>query len=88
VVSGICYGPTTSGDVRRGIAVDAPFPRLKKWAYAGATIKYASAVASHMIVDGMLGYLVTPLAPLGLTIASWALRPPRTRGLSQNGGGS
>ena len=50
------------------------FPRLKEWAYAGATINYASAVASHLIVDGVRGPVIVPLALLGLTIASWALR--------------
>jgi uncharacterized membrane protein YphA (DoxX/SURF4 family) len=63
------------------------FPRLKEWAYAGATINYASAVASHLIVDGVQGPVIAPLALLGLTIASWALRPPRTNGLRQKGGG-
>ena len=51
------------------------FPRLKEWAYAGATINYSSAVASHLIVEGELGPMIAPLALLGLTIASWALRP-------------
>jgi uncharacterized membrane protein YphA (DoxX/SURF4 family) len=64
------------------------FPRLKEWAYAGATINYASAVASHLIVDGVRGPVIAPLALLGLTIASWALQPPRTGGLRQKGGGS
>jgi hypothetical protein len=63
-------------------------PRLKEWAYTGATINYASAVASHMIVDGARGSMIAPLALLGLTIASWALHPPRPDGLRQNGGGS
>jgi uncharacterized membrane protein YphA (DoxX/SURF4 family) len=52
----------------------ARFPRLKEWAYAGATVNYASAVASHMIVDGVRRPMIAPLALLGLTIASWALR--------------
>jgi uncharacterized membrane protein YphA (DoxX/SURF4 family) len=64
------------------------FPRLKEWAYAGATINCASAVASHVIVHGVRGSMIAPLALLGLTIASWALRPPRTNGLRQKGGGS
>jgi uncharacterized membrane protein YphA (DoxX/SURF4 family) len=52
------------------------FPRLKEWAYAGATINYASAVASHVIVGDGLTAIVAPLSLLALTIASWALRLP------------
>jgi uncharacterized membrane protein YphA (DoxX/SURF4 family) len=77
------------------------FPRLKQWAYAGATINYASAVASHLIVDSTPAPLIAPLALLALTVASWALCPPRAAALRkptaaesnttscrQNGGGS
>jgi uncharacterized membrane protein YphA (DoxX/SURF4 family) len=49
------------------------FPRLKQWAYAGATINYASAVVSHVIVDGIAAPLIAPLALLALTIASYRL---------------
>jgi uncharacterized membrane protein YphA (DoxX/SURF4 family) len=52
------------------------FPRLKQWAYAGATINYASAVASHVIVGDGLDAIVAPLTLLALTIASCALYPP------------
>jgi uncharacterized membrane protein YphA (DoxX/SURF4 family) len=54
------------------------FPRLNEWVYAGATINYASAVASHVIVGHGLAAVIAPAALLGLTIASWALRPPET----------
>jgi uncharacterized membrane protein YphA (DoxX/SURF4 family) len=50
------------------------FPRLKEWAYAGATINYASAVASHVTVGDRLA-TVAPLALCALTVTSWALRP-------------
>jgi uncharacterized membrane protein YphA (DoxX/SURF4 family) len=56
------------------------FSRLKEWVYAGAVINYASAVASHVIVGDGLAAVIAPVALLGLTVASWALR--------QNGGGS
>jgi hypothetical protein len=55
------------------------FSRLKEWVYAGAVINYASAAASHVIVGDGLAAIVAPVALLGLTIASWALR--------QKGGG-
>jgi uncharacterized membrane protein YphA (DoxX/SURF4 family) len=53
------------------------FPRLKQWAYAGATINYASAVASHVIVDGTVAPLIAPLVLLALTIASYRLQHSR-----------
>jgi uncharacterized membrane protein YphA (DoxX/SURF4 family) len=53
------------------------FPRLKEWAYAGAVITYASAIASHMTVGDGLGRVIAPIMFLVLTIISWALHPPR-----------
>src|SRR4029450_8370499 len=53
------------------------FPRLKQWAYAGATINYASAVASHLVVDGTPAPLIAPLALLALTVASYRLGQSR-----------
>jgi uncharacterized membrane protein YphA (DoxX/SURF4 family) len=52
-------------------------PRIKEWAYAGAVITYASAVASHVTVGDGIGRVVAPTALLALTLVSWALRPPR-----------
>jgi hypothetical protein len=49
------------------------FPRLKEWAYAGAVINYASAIASHLIVGDGIGAMVAPTAFLTLTVISWAL---------------
>jgi hypothetical protein len=51
------------------------FPRLKEWAYAGAVINYACAVASHLIVGDGITAIIAPLALLTLTVTSWALRP-------------
>jgi uncharacterized membrane protein YphA (DoxX/SURF4 family) len=53
------------------------FPRIKEWAYAGAVITYASAVASHVSVGDGIGRVVAPTVLLALTLVSWALRPPR-----------
>jgi hypothetical protein len=68
------------------IAILAPrFPRLKEWAYAGIFFDLTGAAASCAAVGGYGAYGFHVLAPLiltGLTIASWALRPPsRTIGV-------
>jgi hypothetical protein len=64
--------------VSAGIVVLAPrLPRLKEWAYAGAVITYASAVASHVAVGDGISRVVAPTLLLALTFVSWALRPPR-----------
>lgn len=63
-----------------GVALLAPgFPRLKEWAYAGATFVYTGAIVSHLAVDDPVRMLVAPSLFLGLTFASWALRPPSRR---------
>src|SRR5215831_5901464 len=56
------------------------FLRLKEWAYAGIVFELSGAVASHGAC-GRSAELIAPLFLLGLTFASWALRPPsRTLG--------
>ena len=56
------------------------FPRLKEWTYAGVIFNFTGAIASHLaagVIDaGVLGYLT---AMMGITVASWALRPPSRR---------
>lgn len=56
------------------------FPRLKEWAYAGAIFDLTGAVISHLaaglLLVGALAYLIFIT---GVTIASWALRPPSRR---------
>jgi hypothetical protein len=68
------------------IAILAPrFPRLKEWAYAGIFFDLTGAAASCAAVGGYGAYGFHVLAPsiiAGLTVASWALRPPsRTIGV-------
>ena len=60
-----------------GIALLVPgTPRLKEWAYAGIFFDLTAAVVSVIAVgDGVLPALL-PFAFVGLTLASWALRPP------------
>ncbi|MEB3032900.1 DoxX family protein [[Mycobacterium] nativiensis] len=63
-----------------GLAILAPgFPRLKEWAYAGATIVYTGAVVSHLAVHDPAGKVIAPIAFLGVVFASWALRPASRR---------
>jgi len=72
--------------VAGAIAILVPrFPRLKEWAYAGIFFDLTGAAASIAAVGGYGAYAFHILAPLfiaGLTVASWALRPPgRTIGI-------
>ena len=63
------------------IAVIVPrFPRLKEWAYAGIVFNLTGALASH-IASGVIGSgtLVYLVLMMGVTAASWALRPPPRR---------
>jgi hypothetical protein len=65
------------------ILLAARLPRLKEWAYAGLVINYTGAAASHIWTGEGAGKLVGPAVFLGLTAASWALRPPARRDLPQ-----
>jgi putative NADH-flavin reductase len=55
------------------------FPRLKEWAYAGAFFNYSGAVLSHLSVGDGADRWAAPLVFAGVTLASWALRPPERR---------
>jgi uncharacterized membrane protein YphA (DoxX/SURF4 family) len=67
------------------IALLAPrFPRLKEWAYAGATFNYTGAVTSHLSVGDGAGKWVGPLVYAGIALASWALRPADRRELNDS----
>jgi hypothetical protein len=62
------------------IAILVPrYPRLKEWAYAGIFFDLTGAAASVAAVGGYGAYAFHVIAPLviaGITVASWALRPP------------
>jgi uncharacterized membrane protein YphA (DoxX/SURF4 family) len=63
------------------VAVVIPrFPRLKEWAYAGVVFNFTGALVSHVasgdIEAGTMSYLVVMI---GVTAASWSLRPPSRR---------
>jgi hypothetical protein len=49
-------------------------PRLQEWAYAGAVIDYASAVASHLTVGDGVVAVIAPTGLLVTTLVSYALR--------------
>jgi len=66
--------------VSAGVVLLAPrLPRLKEWAYAGLVFNYTGAAASHIWTGDGAERLVAPVIFLGLTVASWALRPPSRR---------
>jgi hypothetical protein len=75
-ILGVCY-------VSAGLVLLAPrLPLVKEWAYAGLMFIYIGATASHIWVGDDGKALVGPLLLVGLTVASWALRPQRRRGWS------
>ena len=53
------------------------FPVAKAWAYAGATLNYSAAAASHLSVgdEGRSEFLTLAIICLALTLTSWVLRP-------------
>lgn len=56
------------------------FPRLKEWAFAGAFFDLTGAVLSQfasVLID--VGQMIYPIAMIGITLISWALRPPSRR---------
>jgi uncharacterized membrane protein YphA (DoxX/SURF4 family) len=66
-----------------GIAVVLPrSPRLKEWAYAGIFFNMTGAAVSHAASGDAMWHLIVTLLFAGLTLVSWALRPPsRTLGV-------
>lgn len=56
------------------------FPRLKEWAYAGVFFDLTGAVSSQL-ASGLIDAptIAYPIVMTGVTIASWALRPPSRR---------
>jgi uncharacterized membrane protein YphA (DoxX/SURF4 family) len=60
-----------------GIALLVPrFPRLKEWAYAGIFFELTGAAASQAASGDSAAHIIWPIIFAGLTVASWALRPP------------
>ena len=56
------------------------FPRLKEWIYAGVIFNFTGAIASHLAASFIeVGALVYLVLMIGVTFASWALRPPSRR---------
>ena len=45
--------------------------RIKEWAYAGFGIVFVSAAYSHLMTDGILGFVVLPIVLLVLLIVSY-----------------
>jgi hypothetical protein len=75
--------------ISAGLVLLAPrLARLKEWAYAGLVINYTGAAASHIWTSDGAEKLIGPAVFLGLTAASWALRPPARRDLPRAAGTS
>jgi hypothetical protein len=55
------------------------FLLLKEWAYAGSFFMFTGAAASHIASSDALINWIGPVIGAGVTIASWALRPPSRR---------
>ena len=63
--------------VLAGIAILVPgFARLKEWAYAGVFFDLTGAAISHAALGDSAAHIIFTLVFTGVTIASWALRPP------------
>ena len=45
--------------------------KLREWAYAGLTFNLIFAVISHIVVDGNIGYILTPVAIGGILATSY-----------------
>lgn len=59
-----------------GLAILAPrLPRLEEWAYAGIAFDLSGAAFSHASMGDPAWRVIVPLVLLGITAASWALRP-------------
>src|SRR5436309_2330284 len=59
-----------------GVALVIPrYPVLKEWAYAGIIFDLTGASVSHIYSGDDVRHILTPLILVGLTMASWALRP-------------
>lgn len=66
--------------VLAAVAILAPgFPLLKEWAYAGIVFDLTGASASHAFSGDPASNVITPLVLLGITVASWWLRPDSRR---------
>ena len=76
------YFPTILGLWKVGGAIAILLPRtalLKEWAYAGIVFDLTGAAASHVFVGDPAANVAVPVVVLGLTAASWLLRPPSRR---------
>ncbi|MBV9947007.1 MAG: DoxX family protein [Myxococcales bacterium] len=54
-------------------------PRLKEWAYAGIFFNMAGAIVSHIARHDPAWSVAVTVTIAGITLASWALRPPSRR---------
>ena len=45
--------------------------KLREWAYAGLTFNLIFAIISHVVVDGNIGYILTPVVVGGILAVSY-----------------
>jgi len=63
-----------------GLTILVPrLPLLKEWAYAGIAFDLSGAAFSHFAFGHPVVKVLVPLLFLGLTAASWGLRPASRR---------
>jgi hypothetical protein len=68
------------GQLLCALAILSPgFERAKEWGYAGALLNYSAAAYSHVAIGDPARTWIPPLVYALLTLASWALRPPKRR---------
>jgi hypothetical protein len=48
---------------------------IKEWAYAGLTFNLIFAAISHAVVDGNIGFIMMPIAFLGILAVSYFYNP-------------
>lgn len=58
--------------------------KIREWAYAGLTFNLIFAVISHIVVDGNIGFILTPIV-VGIILAISYIYNAKIRSHGQNG---
>lgn len=58
-------------------------PKIREWAYAGLTFNLIFAVISHVVVDGNIGFILTPIV-VGIILAISYIYNSKIRTNGQN----
>jgi len=57
--------------------IQSRWPTLREWAYAGFTVNFVGATASHLLAGDALGLAIVPAAFLVPLAVSYVLQPDR-----------